>query len=106
MYKLGIRYYDPTLGRFTQPDPTGQDPHYTYAGDNPVNFTDPSGASWYDPRDWTGKVWGRVGLGAGCAAGFTVAVAAAGPTLGTSLVGAGVFCTLAAGFTAASEMAD
>jgi RHS repeat-associated protein len=45
LYKLGIRYYDPTLGRFTQPDPTGQDPHYTYAGNNPCNYTDPSGAS-------------------------------------------------------------
>jgi RHS repeat-associated protein len=27
LYRLGIRYYDPTLGRFTQPDPTGQDDH-------------------------------------------------------------------------------
>jgi RHS repeat-associated protein len=44
LYKLGIRYYDPTLGRFTQPDPTGQDPHYVYARNNPVSFTDPSGA--------------------------------------------------------------
>ncbi len=42
--KLGIRYYDPTLGRFTQPDPTGQDPHYTYAANNPVNYVDPTGA--------------------------------------------------------------
>jgi RHS repeat-associated protein len=42
--KLGIRYYDPALGRFTQPDPTGQDPHYTYAANNPANFNDPSGA--------------------------------------------------------------
>lgn len=41
--KLGIRYYDPTLGRFTQPDPTGQDPHYTYAGNNPASFVDPDG---------------------------------------------------------------
>jgi hypothetical protein len=44
LYKLGIRYYDPNLGRFTQPDPTGQDLHYTYARNNPVNFVDPSGA--------------------------------------------------------------
>jgi RHS repeat-associated protein len=44
LYKLGIRYYDPSLGRFTQPDPTGQDAHYTYAGNNPVNATDPTGA--------------------------------------------------------------
>ena len=44
MYKLGIRYYDPTLGRFTQPDPTGQDPHYTYARNSPCNFVDSTGA--------------------------------------------------------------
>jgi RHS repeat-associated protein len=44
LYKLGIRYYDPTLGRFTQPDPTGQNAHYVYAGNNPVSFADPSGA--------------------------------------------------------------
>ncbi|MEX2292083.1 MAG: RHS repeat-associated core domain-containing protein [Mycobacteriales bacterium] len=45
LYKFGIRYYDPTLGRFTQLDPTGQDPHYTYARNNPCNYSDPSGAS-------------------------------------------------------------
>ncbi len=45
LYKLGIRYYDPTLGRFTQTDPTGQDPHYTYARNNPCNYTDPTGQS-------------------------------------------------------------
>ncbi len=27
LVKLGIRYYDATQGRFTQQDPTGQDPH-------------------------------------------------------------------------------
>ncbi|MFG2322322.1 RHS repeat-associated core domain-containing protein [Streptomyces sp. NPDC048568] len=25
LYKMGHRYYDPTLGRFTQPDPSGQE---------------------------------------------------------------------------------
>ncbi|MFD9327851.1 RHS repeat-associated core domain-containing protein [Streptomyces sp. NPDC060065] len=25
LYKMGARYYDPTLGRFTQPDPSGQE---------------------------------------------------------------------------------
>lgn len=44
LYKLGIRYYDPALARFTQPDPTGLDDHYTYARNNPLNNTDPSGA--------------------------------------------------------------
>jgi RHS repeat-associated protein len=42
LYKMGERYYDPTIGRFTQPDPLdGQT--YTYAGNNPVNFVDPAG---------------------------------------------------------------
>lgn len=39
-YHLGIRYYDPTTGRFTQRQGTG----YLYVGDNPVNGTDLSGA--------------------------------------------------------------
>uniref|UniRef100_UPI0010A8A049 RHS repeat-associated core domain-containing protein n=1 Tax=Cellulomonas telluris TaxID=2306636 RepID=UPI0010A8A049 len=27
LYRLGGRYYDPSLGRFTQYDPTGQEPN-------------------------------------------------------------------------------
>jgi RHS repeat-associated protein len=41
LYKLGERYYDPSIGRFTQLDPLGEE--YQYAGDDPVNLTDPSG---------------------------------------------------------------
>jgi len=50
LYKFGTRYYDPTLGRWTQQDPVRghlDDPNslnrYLYAGDDPVNLTDPSG---------------------------------------------------------------
>ncbi len=51
---LSARYYDPTLGRFTQQDPSGQDNNpYTYAGNGPINKTDPSGlhpgSCYYDP---------------------------------------------------------
>jgi RHS repeat-associated protein len=48
-YKVGERFYDPAMGRWTQRDPINQplDTHgwnpYTYAGDDPINLTDPSG---------------------------------------------------------------
>jgi RHS repeat-associated protein len=50
LYKMGLRYYDPPVGRWTQRDPLNlfQDPRqanrYAFAGDDPVNGTDPSGA--------------------------------------------------------------
>jgi len=50
LYKYGTRYYNPGFGRWSQQDPLrGQlnDPtslnRYVYAGDDPVNFTDPRG---------------------------------------------------------------
>ena len=51
LYKFGIRYYDPTTGRWTQRDPVGASLQeltkanpYMYANDDPVNNVDPSGA--------------------------------------------------------------
>ncbi len=51
LYKFGTRYYNPGFGRWSQQDlvrghladPTSLN-RYLYAGDDPVNFTDPSGA--------------------------------------------------------------
>lgn len=49
LYKFGERWYDPKLGRWTQQDPLHQpiDPRnanaYMYAGQDPVNLTDPTG---------------------------------------------------------------
>jgi RHS repeat-associated protein len=42
--KFGARYYNPTTGRFTQPDPSGREANaYLYAGASPVVNTDPTG---------------------------------------------------------------
>ncbi len=50
LYFYHARYYDPTLARFIQPDtivPNPGDPQslnrYSYAANNPVRYTDPSG---------------------------------------------------------------
>ncbi|ROP44393.1 RHS repeat-associated protein [Rathayibacter sp. PhB185] len=44
IYKVGARYYDPSLGRFTQVDPSGQESNpYLYSGADPINRSDPSG---------------------------------------------------------------
>jgi len=50
LYFYNARYYDPELGRFIQPDTVVQDNsdglclnRYSYCGNNPTTFTDPSG---------------------------------------------------------------
>ncbi|WP_133887080.1 RHS repeat-associated core domain-containing protein [Streptomyces sp. BK208] len=46
LYQMDARYYDPGLGRFTQPDPAGEEQNaYLYAAGDPVNHTDPTGTS-------------------------------------------------------------
>ncbi len=55
LIKFGARYYDPTLGRWTQRDPVPSELPYAYAGDNPVNFVDPSGLIAYDKAPVVGK---------------------------------------------------
>lgn len=82
LYKMGERWYDPKLGRFTQQDPLNQafNPRqanrYLYAGQDPVNMADPTGLhseavcdigplniGWGDSGLVVG---GGVGLGVGC----------------------------------------
>lgn len=44
LYHLRARYYDANIGRFTQPDPSGQEQNpYLYAEGDPVNRIDPDG---------------------------------------------------------------
>lgn len=43
-YLTGYRQHDPFLARFTQPDPSQQEPNpYTYGLANPCSYSDPSG---------------------------------------------------------------
>jgi RHS repeat-associated protein len=42
-YHFGERYYDPTVGRWTQADPIMSAASYTFAEDDPVNGSDESG---------------------------------------------------------------
>ncbi|MFE1029707.1 RHS repeat-associated core domain-containing protein [Streptomyces sp. NPDC058818] len=86
LYKMGHRYYDPTLGRFTQPDPSGQETNpYLYAAGDPINNTDPTGLA--SAGEWTIGVLGVVGGVATVAAAVAtgpVALVAGGISLATA----------------------
>jgi RHS repeat-associated protein len=50
LYYMRARYYDPDLGRYLSEDGTGVSGGmnlYTYAGNDPVDFSDPSGTECY-----------------------------------------------------------
>ncbi|MFF9131525.1 RHS repeat-associated core domain-containing protein [Streptomyces sp. NPDC014806] len=123
LYKMGARYYDPTLARFTQPDPSGQETNpYLYAAGDPINnsdstglfsFPDVSGAlEWASLTEkimsgdtegaFAAKVGILVGIGTEAVCGAAAATGAV-PTLGAS-VGAGITgCTvLSSGLGAAA----
>ena len=74
----GLRYYDPSVGRFITRDPIGYDGGinlYAFCGNNPVMGADPTGLDkillvfgdqhgvfgaraanwWYRPKDWPGQ---------------------------------------------------
>jgi RHS repeat-associated protein len=84
---LGLRWYDPRLGRFITPDPLvggiylldAWNP-YPYAHNNPIIFTDPSGA-------WS--IWGVIAV----ALIVTVIVVAAVFTGGAALAGLGILAS-------------
>ncbi|MFJ6841542.1 RHS repeat-associated core domain-containing protein [Streptomyces griseoluteus] len=100
LYKMGARYNDPTLGRFTQPDPSGQEQNlFLYAGGDPVNHVDPSGLFSLsdDFLDVSNNIWGAAvgclaGIEAANASGIITAASIAGPwgTAGAVLGGCAV----------------
>ena len=61
LYYYRARYYNPTIGRFLQPDPIGYAAGlnlYTYCGNNPVNWIDPYGlkVNWREVARGTGTM--------------------------------------------------
>jgi len=79
LYYYGARYYDPELGRFITADPTVSRPfdpqdlnRYAYCRNNPVNYVDPSGLSWWSSF-WN---WISGGVGAIIAAVAIIVVTA------------------------------
>jgi RHS repeat-associated protein len=111
--KFGMRYYDPGTGRFTQQDSIeviGNPSHgnrYQYAGDNPVNYIDPSGQfSFTDLLVTVGidTLAGTLsGAAAGCVAGLfgTVIGCVAAGSIGalTGFVGGFVYGVVAGTLT-------
>ncbi|MEJ3403344.1 RHS repeat-associated core domain-containing protein [Rathayibacter sp. YIM 133350] len=100
-YKLGARYYDPTLGRFTQMDPSGQERMpYAYTQCNPVNGTDP-----------TGTVTGEdIGIGLvssyfGAVVGFVVTGTCFGLATGSAIPTAGISLAASLGCPALGAVA-
>jgi RHS repeat-associated protein len=103
VYLTGYRYYNSTFGRFTQTDPTQQEANnYAYATGDPINNSDPSGASTASSQGATvgGFLGGLAGValvaacpitaGAGClAAGAVIGgmTGGAGAALGSKLAG-------------------
>lgn len=90
-YRFGARYYDPSIGRFTQFDPTGQEANpYAYAACNPISATDPTGTKCKSGAATFGKVLavaGVVALGVTAATATAAASAAAAPyTAGGSAI--------------------
>ncbi|MFJ6317107.1 RHS repeat-associated core domain-containing protein [Streptomyces californicus] len=84
LYHFAARYYDPNIGRFTTPDPSGQEKNpYLYAAGDPVNRIDPTGL--FSFADGVGVVAGTI---AGAAAVATVGVVCAG-TVGVGCIAAG-----------------
>ncbi|MFJ8754605.1 RHS repeat-associated core domain-containing protein [Streptomyces sp. NPDC102441] len=106
LYHFAARYYDPNIGRFTNPDPSGQEENpYLYASGDPVNNIAPTGLF-----DWK-SVAVTAGAAVGIGAAALVVGAACGATAGAACVAAGAVTAglwggAAAGGTAAAIGAD
>ncbi|MFH1231474.1 MAG: RHS repeat-associated core domain-containing protein [Planctomycetota bacterium] len=73
LYFYGARYYDPEIGRFITADTIVQSPYdpqslnrYSYCRNNPINYVDPSGHSWWKSvKNFFSKWGGLFGMTGG-----------------------------------------
>ncbi|MFJ6673785.1 RHS repeat-associated core domain-containing protein [Actinosynnema sp. NPDC091369] len=101
-YLLGYRVYDSAYARFRSPDPTGQEANpYNYAGGDPINNSDPTGASFSSTGGATvgglaGTLAASAFVGAACGTGVACLPAlalmsgfftGAGAALGSQIAG-------------------
>ncbi|OGW83658.1 MAG: hypothetical protein A2987_04765 [Omnitrophica bacterium RIFCSPLOWO2_01_FULL_45_10] len=105
LYFYGARYYDPEIGRFITADPTIQRPYdpqdlnrYSYCRNNPINYTDPSGLSWWK------KAWRAIKKPLLAAVIVIIAVAVPYILAGTNVLEAfSMTATLVAGSSSAAS---
>jgi RHS repeat-associated protein len=93
VHKFGERWYDQSLGRWSQQDPIDQTGdlregnRYLYGGDNPVNSLDPAGT---DLLGDVLEVGGEVVAAGGIVAASVLTGGAADVAFGVAVAGAGV----------------
>lgn len=89
LYKIGHRYYQPELGRWTQPDPLHRMTNpgfpseanpYAYVGRNPTNYNDPNGTLSDCAVGAIALTVVALGLGVGVGAGLVALGATAAAT--------------------------
>ncbi|MFF9395406.1 RHS repeat-associated core domain-containing protein [Streptomyces griseoluteus] len=106
LYKMGARCFDPGLGRFTQPDPSGQENNaFLYAAGDPVHRMDPTGLFSWDVALGSGVggplIGGAVGGYSAAAVGDVIAGASGGDVAKSCVFGAigGALVVAVAGLT-------
>jgi RHS repeat-associated protein len=110
LHHFGAREYDPTVGRWLQPDPLGLEGGlnlYAYCGNDPINYIDPSGLDPYSALEraaingynnggfWGGlqanlALLGTVGLDVLGGRGVAASAAASGEAYGKDKIGASI----------------
>jgi len=91
LYQIGARTLNPTIGRWTQTDPSGKDANpYAYVGDNPINTFDPTGLY---------GIWNIVNDFVGGGFGLAVTGVCAVSTLGIGALGCGILGTAVGAYT-------